>query len=69
MDKGRIQTRNVGWVVIGQVQAPYQLDGCHVLFPPKVGLGHGAKGRQSIVQVHDDMHRGVYHGRERALFS
>lgn len=53
-------------MVIGQVQAPHQLDGCHVLFPPKVRLSHRAEGRQSIVQVHDDMHRGVYHGMERA---
>lgn len=51
---------------MGQAQAPYQLDGCHVLFPPKVGLSHRAKGRQSIVQVHDDVHGGVYHGMERA---
>jgi len=51
---------------VGQARAPHQLDGCHVLFPPKVGLSHRPKGRQSIVQVHDDVHRGVDHGVERA---
>lgn len=54
-------------MVIGKSgQAPHQLNGCHVLFPPKVGLSHRANGRQSVVQVHYDMHRRVYHGMERA---
>lgn len=52
-------------MVTGQ-QTPHQLNGCHVFFPPKVGLSHRAKGRQSIVEIHDNMHTGVYHGMERA---
>lgn len=48
------------------IRAPYQLNGCHMFFPPKVGLSHRAKGGQSVVQVHDNMYRGIYHGMERA---
>lgn len=45
----------------------HHLDCGHVLLPPKV-LGHvGPDGCQSVVEVHQDVHKAVYKSKERAV--
>lgn len=43
----------------------YQLNCRHVFFPPQKLLEAWSSSRQAIVEVHDNMDSGIYHGVER----
>lgn len=45
---------------------PYQLNGSHVFLPPQQLLEAWASSRKTIVEIHDDVDRGVHHSMERS---
>lgn len=44
----------------------HKLDGGHILLPPEVFLETRPCSRESIVEIHDDMHHRINHGVEAA---